>query len=320
MKKHNVGVLTSGGDAPGMNAAIRAVVRACLVENYNVFAIYDGYKGLLEDEIVPIDRYFVSEIINKGGTKLRTARLDSFKDEEVRKQAVCILKKHNIDTLVCIGGDGTYRGALGLSRLGIKCICIPATIDNDIASTEQTIGYDTALNTIVEAIDKLRDTSSSHQRCSIIEVMGRYCGDLAANSGLASGAELIISSERVMSDETIIELLEEDKAKGKRHEIIVVTEKLTDVHELANKIHEKLGLDCRATVLGHVQRGGTPSAYDRILASRFGVAAVDAIRKEYTSCVCGIRQNTIVHTDIEEALASVRIPDLSIYKDATILR
>ena len=320
MKKHNVGVLTSGGDAPGMNAAIRAVVRACLVENYNVFAIYDGYKGLLDDDIVPIDRYFVSEIINKGGTKLRTARLDSFKDEEVRKQAVAILKKHNIDTLVCIGGDGTYRGALGLSRLGIRCICIPATIDNDISSTEQTIGYDTALNTIVEAIDKLRDTSSSHQRCSIIEVMGRNCGDLAANSGLASGAELIISSERVMSDETIIGLLEEDKAKGKRHEIIVVTEHLTDVHELAHKIHDKLGLDCRATVLGHVQRGGTPSAFDRILASRFGVAAVDAIRKDYPSCVCGIRQNSIIHTDIEEALAAVRIPDLSIYKDATILR
>lgn len=317
---HNIGILTSGGDAPGMNAAIRAVVRSALGEGYRVFAIYDGYKGLLEDNIEEIGRYFVSEIINRGGTKLRTARLDSFKDEEVRKQAVKVLKKHDIDTLVCIGGDGTYRGALGLSRLGIHCVCLPGTIDNDIASTEQTIGFDTALNTIVEAIDKLRDTSSSHQRCSIIEVMGRRCGDLAVNAGIASGAELIISSERVMNDEMIIQSLLEDKAKGKMHEIVVVTELLTDVHALAKKIEQQVGIECRATVLGHVQRGGVPSAVDRILASRMGVAAVDAIRKGYNSCVVGIKQNNIVYCDIEEALAAQRLPDLSLYRDATILR
>lgn len=317
---HNIGILTSGGDAPGMNAAIRAVVRSALGEGCRVFAIYDGYKGLLEDNIEEIGRYFVSEIINRGGTKLRTARLDSFKDEEVRKQAVKVLKKHDIDTLVCIGGDGTYRGALGLSRLGIHCVCLPGTIDNDIASTEQTIGFDTALNTIVEAIDKLRDTSSSHQRCSIIEVMGRRCGDLAVNAGIASGAELIISSERVMNDEMIIQSLLEDKAKGKMHEIVVVTELLTDVHALAKKIEQQVGIECRATVLGHVQRGGVPSAVDRILASRMGVAAVDAIRKGYNSCVVGIKQNNIVYCDIEEALAAQRLPDLSLYRDATILR
>lgn len=317
---HNIGILTSGGDAPGMNAAIRAVVRSALGEGYRVFAIYDGYKGLLEDNIEEIGRYFVSEIINRGGTKLRTARLDSFKDEEVRKQAVKVLKKHDIDILVCIGGDGTYRGALGLSRLGIHCVCLPGTIDNDIASTEQTIGFDTALNTIVEAIDKLRDTSSSHQRCSIIEVMGRRCGDLAVNAGIASGAELIISSERVMNDEMIIQSLLEDKAKGKMHEIVVVTELLTDVHALAKKIEQQVGIECRATVLGHVQRGGVPSAVDRILASRMGVAAVDAIRKGYNSCVVGIKQNNIVYCDIEEALAAQRLPDLSLYRDATILR
>lgn len=317
---HNIGILTSGGDAPGMNAAIRAVVRSALGEGYRVFAIFDGYKGLLEDNIIEIERHFVSEIINRGGTKLRTARLDSFKDEEVRKEAVKVLKKHDIDTLVCIGGDGTYRGALGLSRLGIHCVCLPGTIDNDIASTEQTIGFDTALNTIVEAIDKLRDTSSSHQRCSIIEVMGRRCGDLAVNAGIASGAELIISSERVMNDEMIIQSLLEDKAKGKMHEIVVVTELLTDVHALAKRIEEQVGIECRATVLGHVQRGGVPSAVDRILASRMGVAAVDAIRKGYNSCVVGIKQNNIVYCDIEEALAAQRLPDLSLYRDATILR
>ena len=316
----SIGILTSGGDAPGMNAAIRAVVRASLNEGYQVHAIYDGYKGILDDNIERIDRYFVSEIINRGGTKLRTARLESFKDEEVRKQAVEVLKKHGINVLVCIGGDGTYRGALGLSRLGIKCVCIPATIDNDIGSTEQTIGFDTSLNTIVESIDKLRDTSSSHQRCSIIEVMGRRCGDLAANAGLASGAELIISSERIMDDETIISTLMEDKAHGKMHEIVVVTELLTDVHALAKKIEEKVGIETRATVLGHIQRGGVPTAQDRILASRMGVAAVDAIRKGYASCVVSIRQNQLCYIDIEEALASQRLPDLSIYKDATILR
>jgi len=317
---HRIGILTSGGDAPGMNAAVRAVVRAALIEGYQVFGIFEGYKGLLEDDIMQLERYFVSETINRGGTKLRTARLPEFKDVEVQKKAVEILEKHNIDYLVAIGGDGTYRGALGLTKLGFKCICLPGTIDNDVQSTDYTIGFDTALNTIIEAVDKIRDTSSSHQRCSLVEVMGRNCGDLAVQAGIASGAELIISSERVMTDEMIISSLIEDKLSGKRHEIVIVSEHLTDVHELAKKIEKEVGIEARATVLGHIQRGGAPSAFDRVLASRMGIAAVDAIRKNSPSVAVGIIHNEITCTPLEEAITKPRIADLKLYSDAQRLK
>ncbi len=315
-----IGVLTSGGDSPGMNACIRAVIRAGLVHGYEMFAIYQGFKGLVENQIEQVDRRFASEIINRGGTVLRTARLPSFLQEDVQKIAVANLKQHRIDTLVIIGGDGSYRGASALSRLGVRCVCLPGTIDNDVSSTDYTIGFDTALNTIVECIDKLRDTSSSHQRCSIIEVMGRRCGDLALFSGIASGVELIVSSERPLNEEEILAQLEEGKQSGKRHFIIVVSEKLWDVFALAKTIESKIGIEARATVIGHLQRGGIPSASDRVLAARMGAGAIEALTRGNDSFAVGILQNHISFIPLEEALSMPRMVDLRLYTDAEQLK
>ena len=315
-----IAILTSGGDAPGMNAAIRAVVRAALVADYEPYVVYYGYKGLYEDNIEAVQRNFVSEIINRGGTIIGTARLPQFVNADVQQKAAENLKKRGIENLVVIGGDGSYRGALSLSHYGIKTICLPGTIDNDISSTDYTIGFDTALNTIVEAIDKLRDTSSSHQRCSIIEVMGRNCGDLAVQAGIASGAELILSSERVMTKDNILDELVNAKASGKHHEIVVVSEKLFDVNKLAQEIEEKVGMETRATVLGHIQRGGKPSAKDRVLASLMGAKAVDAVKSSYKSCCVGLRNNQIQIMDLKRSLAEGRMPDLGMYTDSERLK
>lgn len=315
-----IGILTSGGDAPGMNAAIRAVTRAALYEGFEVFAIFEGYKGLVEGKVEQIDRNFVSETINRGGTILRTSRLPSFTEIAVQEQAVAVLKQHRISTLVAIGGDGTYQGAMALTKLGVHCICLPGTIDNDINCTDYTIGFDTALNTIVSSIDKIRDTSSSHQRCSIIEVMGRFCGDLALSSGFASGAEQIISSEKPLSDEEIIERVLDSKHHNKRHEIIIISERLKDVNLLAKTIEKATGMETRATVLGHLQRGGVPTAFDRVLASRMGAAAIDAIlQNEGDCCVCLVN-NKITFVPIAEALQMPRMVDLKLYKDAERLK
>ncbi len=315
-----VAILTSGGDAPGMNACIRAVVRAALIVDYSVYVVRNGFKGLYEDNIEQVQRNFVSEIINRGGTIIGTARLPQFVNKEVQTVAAQNLKKRGIDNLVVIGGDGSYRGALALVDFGIKPICIPGTIDNDITSTDFTIGFDTALNTVVEAIDKLRDTSSSHQRCSIIEVMGRHCGDLAVHAGIASGAELILSSERVMSKEMILDELVNAKVGGKHHEIVVVSERLFDVYRLAQEIEEKVGMETRATVLGHIQRGGKPSAGDRVLASRMGAYAVDAIRSPYKACCVGLVNNVMQIMDLQTALKEPRMPDLRLYVDSERLK
>ena len=228
---HRIAVLTSGGDAPGMNAAIRAVSRAALDAGYQVFGVLEGYKGLVNNEIFQIDRSFVSEIIGRGGTILKTARLKEFEQREVRLQAVRNLKARKIDTVVVIGGNGTLMGGYELSKEGITVIGVPGTIDNDITCSDLTIGFDTALNTIVESVDKLRDTSSSHQRCSIIEVMGRHCGDLALEAGFGTGAEIISSSERPLTTDEIAEKILDLKLSGKKHTIIVVSEKLYKVHE-----------------------------------------------------------------------------------------
>lgn len=315
-----IAIMTSGGDAPGMNATIRAVTRAALHEEYEVFVIFEGYKGLVEGKIQQICRNFVSEIINRGGTILRTSRLPSFKEEEVQIKAANILKDNKIDYLIVIGGEGSIAGAGALSKHGIKCICIPATIDNDINATDYAIGFDTALNTIVSSIDKIRDTSSSHQRCSIIEVMGRFSGDLALASGFASGAEQIITYERPFSDEDIIEKVRESKMSGKGHEIIIISERLKDVNELAKKVESASGMETRATILGHLQRGGAPSAFDRVLASRMGVAAIDAIvAKKTNGCICLIN-NKIDFVNISDALDIPRLVDLKLYKDAERLK
>ncbi len=297
-----IGVLTSGGDAPGMNAAIRAVVRSALVKGYEVFGIYEGYRGLIEGNFKQFTRADVSETLNKGGTILGTARLPEFTELEVREKGVKKLKEYGIECLIAIGGDGTYRGASKLSDMGIKCIGIPGTIDNDIASTEFTIGFSTALNTAVDAIDKLRDTSSSHQRCSIIEIMGRGCGDLSIFSGICCGAEYIITKETGFDKEKLLNSLKSDRRNGRKHAIVVVAEHITDVHKLAKEVQDFSEYECRATVLGYIQRGGIPTPEDRLLASRMGAYAVDLLEEGISGVAVGVINNNMTCTKFEEAL------------------
>ena len=303
-----IGVLTSGGDSPGMNAAIRAVVRAALSNGDKVFGISDGYRGLVEGRFKEFTRSDVSEILNRGGTILGTARLPEFKYEAVRQLAVKQLQKNDIEALICIGGDGTYAGALALHHMGIKTIGIPGTIDNDIASSDYTIGFSTALNTACDAIDKLKDTSSSHQRCSIIEVMGRHCGDLALYSGLCTGAEYIFTNETGLDKEKLLKDLKENRLAGRRHAIVVISENMTDVYQLAKEVEEYSGYECRATVLGQVQRGGTPTPEDRLLAARLGAYAVDLLKQGVSGVCVGVIDNELRNTPIEEALSMKNIP------------
>jgi len=303
-----IGVLTSGGDAPGMNACIRAVVRAAIASGDQIFGIYDGYRGLVEGKLVEFTRKDVSEILSKGGTILGTARLPEFQYEQVRKLAVDQLKRYDIEALVCIGGDGTYTGALRLHEMGIKTIGIPGTIDNDIASSDVTIGFSTALNTACDAIDKLRDTSSSHQRCSIIEVMGRHCGDLALYSGICCGAEYIITNETGLDKEKLLKDLKENRLNGRRHAIVVISENLTDVHQLAKEVEEYSGYECRATILGYIQRGGNPTPEDRLLAARLGKYSIDLLHENITGVAVGVVNNKLKYTPIEEALTMKNEP------------
>lgn len=305
---HKIAVLTSGGDAPGMNACIRAVVRSALKSDLEVFVIYEGYKGLVNGKIVQVDRNFVSDIINRGGTILNSSRLPEFKNLEVRQKAVENLNKFGIDGLVVIGGDGTYRGAAALSELGINTIGLPGTIDNDIASTDYTIGYDTCLNTICECVDKLRDTTASHQRCTFIEVMGNHCGDLGINSGIAEGVEMIITPDHPISDEEVFKKLKELKG-GKKHSLVIVSEKVyPNINDFAKRVEQETGIETRAEVLGHLQRGGSPSARDRILATEYGVEAVKALLAGETSVCIGVKNNKMVHIKIEDALKMKRDP------------
>lgn len=298
-----IGVLTSGGDAPGMNAAIRAVVRAGMDSELEVYAIYNGYQGLYKGQIERMYRKSVSDKLRLGGTFLGTARLPEFKEKEIREQAIENLKLYGIDALVCIGGDGTYRGAQALHEMGICTVGIPGTIDNDIKGTDYTIGFDTALNTSVECVDKLRDTSASHYRCSVIEVMGRNCGDLAVLTGIATGAEYVICKETGFNMEEMIDTIKE-AAESKNFAIIVVAENMVNVNELAKAISERTPFQARATVLGHIQRGGKPSARDRVLASQMGVKAVEAlINGESGVCVC-IENDKIITKKITDALNS----------------
>lgn len=296
-----IGVLTSGGDAPGMNAAVRAVTRTAIRMGLEVYGIHDGYLGLYEDNIEKLHPRSVSEKMGLGGTFLGTARLKQFTDLEVRKVALNNLKKYGIDALVVLGGDGTYRGALALHEMGLPVVGIPCTIDNDIGGTEFTIGFDTALNTVIDAVDKLRDTSNSHRRCSIVEVMGRNCGDIAVWAAIATGAEVCICKETGYNLEEVLETIRE-AAKVKRHAIIILAENMVPITELANAISENTPFDARATVLGHVQRGGSPTARDRVLASEMGVVAVKALLDGYDHhCTC-VRDGKVVPVPIEEAL------------------
>lgn len=310
-----VGILTSGGDAPGMNAAIRAVVRAGLDSGLEMYVIYEGYKGIFDRNIEKVNRTFVSDIVNRGGTKIGTARFPGMADPEVQKEAARILREEfQIDALVAIGGDGTYRGALALSRNGIKCVGIPGTIDNDIASSDFTIGFFTALQTIVDCVDKLRDTSSSHKRCSVIETMGRYCGDLAVYAAVATGADIVITRENPMPELDLFEQVRlQTQVEHKRHLIVLVTEHVCDVNELANKITKECGIEAKAEILGRIQRGGTPTAMDRFLGTTMGAKAIDELLNDKTGICIGILNNQIVSTPIEEALQMENKPN-KVYK------
>ena len=299
-----IGVLTSGGDAPGMNAAIRGVVRAALTEGLEVMGIHDGYLGLYEDRMVQLDRYSVSDMINRGGTFLGSARFPEFRDENVRAVAIENLKKRGIDALVVIGGDGSFRGARDLTNEGILCVGIPGTIDNDIACSEYTIGYDTAMNTAVEAIDKLRDTTQSHDRCSVVEVMGHHAGYIALNVGIATGALAVLLPERPFDFERdILQRMRQTQVTGKKHFIIIVSEGVTDAQTLANQIQAATGVDSRATVLGHIQRGGSPTVRDRVNASLMGYHAVDLLDKGIYNRVVALSGGKIVDYDVNVALS-----------------
>ena len=271
-------VLTSGGDAPGMNAAIRAVVRTSIYYGIEIYAVTDGYKGLVEDNMRQFHSFDVGQILNRGGTILGSARLPEFKDPKVVAKAIQNLRNREIDGLIVIGGNGTFKGAMAMEAQGYPVVAIPGTIDNDVEGSEYTVGFFSALDTSMEAIDKLRDTSFSHQRCTVVEVMGRYCGDLSIYSGIACGAEIVVTSETGYDEEKILNQIRNAKRSGKRHQVVVVAEHMVDVFELAKKIEENTDYEARATVLGHVQRGGSPSAFDRVLASKMGIWAVELLK------------------------------------------
>ena len=299
-----IGVLTSGGDAPGMNAAIRAVVRRGLSSGLNVKGIYKGYNGLLNEEIVDMSAKDVSDTIERGGTILYTARCSEFRTAEGQQRGAEICRKHGIDGLVVIGGDGSFAGAQKLANLGINTIGVPGTIDLDIACTEYTIGFDTAVNTAMEAIDKVRDTSTSHERCSIIEVMGRNAGYLAMWCGIANGAEDVLIPEKYDYDEQkLINNIIASRKAGKKHHIIINAEGIGHSEAMAKRIEAATGIETRATILGHMQRGGSPSCKDRVYASIMGSMAVDLLMEGKTNRVVGYRHGEFVDFDINEALS-----------------
>ena len=299
-----IGVLTSGGDAPGMNAAIRAVVRRGLSKGIKMKGILKGYNGLLNEEIIDMTAVDVSDTIQKGGTILYTARCAEFRTEEGQKRGADICKKHGIDGLVVIGGDGSFAGAQKLANLGINTVGVPGTIDLDIACTEYTIGFDTAVNTAMEAIDKVRDTSTSHERVSIIEVMGRNAGYIALWCGIANGAEDILLPEKYDYDEQkIINNIIENRKKGKKHHIIINAEGIGHSQAMAKRIEAATGIETRATILGHMQRGGSPTCKDRVYASTMGALAVDVLLEGKTKRVIGYKNGEYVDFDINEALA-----------------
>ena len=310
-KVKTIGILTSGGDAPGMNAAIRACVRKGIQNGLTIKGIERGYSGLLQEEIIDMDKHSVSDIIQRGGTILGTARCEEMRTKEGQEEAARICRKHGIDGLVVIGGDGSYRGALALSRLGINAIGLPGTIDLDIACTDYTIGFDTAINTAMQAIDKVRDTSSSHERCSIIEVMGRNAGYIALWCGIANGAEDILLPEKYDYDEQkIVDNIINNRKHGKKHHIIINAEGIGHSTSMARRIEAATGIETRATILGYMQRGGSPTCKDRYYASSMGPDAADIVAAGKRDRIVACRDGKFVDVDIEEALAMTKsIPE-----------
>ncbi|MBO0602954.1 6-phosphofructokinase [Sporosarcina sp. E16_3] len=312
MKK--IAVLTSGGDAPGMNAAVRAVVRKAIYEGLEVAGVFNGYQGLIEGKIELLQLGSVGDIIQRGGTILRSARSAEFRTLEGREKALKQLKLNGIEALVVIGGDGSFRGALELTALGLPCVGVPATIDNDINGTELTIGFDTALNTVIDAIDKIRDTATSHERTFIVEVMGRDAGDLALWAGLAGGAETILVPEEKYELPNIIERLKSGTGRGKKHSIIIVAEGVMSAAELAEILKREAGIETRISVLGHIQRGGSPSARDRVIASQYGAKAVEVLIEGRSGIAIGMRNHMVVEYELADVFEQSGGLDMDMYK------
>lgn len=309
-----IGVLTSGGDSPGMNAAVRAVVRKGIYEGIEVFGVYNGYQGLIDGKISKLEAGDVGDIIQRGGTALYSARCPEFITDAGQEKAIAQMKELGLEGLVVIGGDGSYRGAMALTKKGVPAVGVPGTIDNDIPGTDYTIGFDTALNTVIEAIDKIRDTATSHERTFIIEVMGRDAGDLALWAGLAGGAETILIPEQDFDLDDMIGRLEKGKKRGKKHSIIIVAEGVMSAQDLADLLAEKSDAETRISVLGHIQRGGSPTARDRVLGSLFGARAVEALLEGNGGEAIGMVNNKVVAYDMEEAFKLERKVDMSLYK------
>ena len=317
MSTKKIAVLTSGGDAPGMNAALRAVVRAGISYGMEVYGVRRGYNGLLNGDMFPMNLRSVSDIIHRGGTFLYTARSPEYNTPAGVKKAADKCREMGIDGVVVIGGDGSFRGARDLTNAGIPCIGIPGTIDNDIACTEYTVGFDTAMNTAMEMVDRLRDTTESHDRCSVVEVMGRRCGDIALQTGIAVGATAILVPEVPYDFERdVIQRMKFTQKTGKKHFIIIVAEGVGGVDKLAKDIQEQTGIESRATVLGHVQRGGSPTLRDRVMASRMGYHAVELLDKGIGNRVVAYRESKVVDFDITEALDMKRVFDKDLYEIA----
>ncbi|WP_270170106.1 6-phosphofructokinase [Paenibacillus sp. SYP-B4298] len=318
-KVKSIAVLTSGGDSQGMNAAVRAVVRSALFHGLEVYGVQRGYQGLLNNDLRPMDLRSVGDIIQRGGTVLQTARCKEFVTPEGQERGAAILRERGIDGLVVLGGDGSYQGANKLSKLGIKTMALPGTIDNDIPFTDFTIGFDTAVSIVVDAINKLRDTMTSHERSSIVEVMGRHCGDIALYAGLASGAETIIVPEVPTDLDEIAKRMQENFQHGKRHSIIIVAEGAGSGEDVAREITARNGIEPRVTVLGHIQRGGTPTHNDRILASQLGDFAVRKLIEGDSGKACGIIRGEFVVTDIDKVVHTKKAFNMDLYELASRL-
>ncbi|MCF6465542.1 6-phosphofructokinase [Clostridium sp. Cult2] len=314
-----IGILTSGGDAPGMNAAIRSVVRTSIYNKARILGIKQGYNGLINGDIEEMNLSSVADIIHRGGTMLRSARCDEFKTEQGLKKALNVINVFGIDGLIILGGDGTFRGAKNLYEAGIPTICIPCTIDNDMGYTDYTIGFYTAVETVVDAISKIRDTSTSHGRANIVEVMGRECGDIALYSGLAGGAESIIVPEVEFDADEVSRKIIQGRIRGKLHHIIVLAEGIGNAYEVAKEIEEKTSAETRVTILGHIQRGGTPTAFDRIIASKMGNMAVELLLSSDSGKALGIKCNELISMDLDEALNTKKEFDNNMYDIAKIL-
>ena len=314
-----IAVLTSGGDSPGMNAAIRAVVRTGIFHGLEVFGVERGFTGLMEGQILPMNLVSVGGIIQRGGTILKTSRSEKFKTKDGLEIAIKKLKEFNIEGLVNIGGDGTLRGARDLNNLGIKTIGIPATIDNDLPKTDMAIGVDTALNTVIEAIDKIKDTASSHQRAFVVQVMGRNSGYLALMSGIAGGVEVVLIPEIPYDLKEISLRLKEGYQRGKTHCIIIIAEGVGKTDEVSKYLEDKIGYETRVTILGYLQRGGSPSAFDRLLASRLGAAAIKLLMQGETGKMVGLVGNKIKSTDLDIVLSEYKTINRDIYNLALVL-